>query len=56
MPEEIDSQPEEDFKIMPPKELKAILDEYVIDQEKAKKDFSDAVYIQYKRILQKPIE
>ena len=56
LPEEIDSQPEEDFKIMPPKELKAILDEYVIGQEKAKKVFSVAVYNHYKRILQNPQE
>ena len=41
--EEIDSQPEEDFKIMPPKELKTILDEYVIGQEKDKKVFRVAV-------------
>ncbi len=52
---EIDETPqEEDFKIMPPKELKAILEEYVIGQEKAKKVFSVAVYNHYKRILQNP--
>ncbi len=34
-----------------PKELKAILDEYVIGQEKAKKVFSVAVYNHYKRIF-----
>lgn len=43
---------EEDFVILPPKELKKILDEYVIGQEKAKKVFSVAVYNHYKRILQ----
>lgn len=50
----------EDFKeakiqaitILPPKELKAILDSYVIGQDKAKKVFSVAVYNHYKRILQ----
>ena len=40
------------LKIVPPKELKAVLDEYVIGQEKAKKVFSVAVYNHYKRILQ----
>lgn len=34
-----------------PKELKAILDEYVIGQESAKKVFSVAVYNHYKRIF-----
>ena len=34
-----------------PKELKAILDEYVIGQERAKKVFSVAVYNHYKRIF-----
>ncbi|BCD59841.1 MULTISPECIES: ATP-dependent Clp protease ATP-binding subunit ClpX [unclassified Nitratiruptor] len=34
-----------------PKELKAILDQYVIGQEKAKKVFSVAVYNHYKRIF-----
>ena len=41
-----------DLKIVPPKELKAVLDEYVIGQEKAKKVFSVAVYNHYKRVLQ----
>ncbi|MRJ01998.1 MAG: ATP-dependent Clp protease ATP-binding subunit ClpX [Epsilonproteobacteria bacterium] len=34
-----------------PKELKAILDEYVIGQERAKKVFSVAVYNHYKRLF-----
>lgn len=42
----------DDLKIVPPKELKAVLDEYVIGQEKAKKVFSVAVYNHYKRVLQ----
>jgi len=37
--------------ILKPKELKAILDEYVIGQERAKKVLSVAVYNHYKRIL-----
>lgn len=38
-------------KIHTPKELKAILDEYVIGQDKAKKVLSVAVYNHYKRIF-----
>jgi len=38
-------------KILTPKELKAILDDYVIGQEKAKKVLSVAVYNHYKRIF-----
>jgi ATP-dependent Clp protease ATP-binding subunit ClpX len=37
--------------ILKPKELKSILDDYVIGQEKAKKVLSVAVYNHYKRIL-----
>ena len=42
-----------DFQIKKPMELKAILDEYVIGQEKAKKSLCVAVYNHYKRIMQK---
>ncbi|MGB3751883.1 MAG: ATP-dependent Clp protease ATP-binding subunit ClpX [Arcobacteraceae bacterium] len=48
------STPEEEINIqniMTPKELKTILDEYVIGQEKAKKVLSVAVYNHYKRIF-----
>lgn len=38
-------------KILTPKELKTILDEYVIGQERAKKVLSVAVYNHYKRIF-----
>jgi ATP-dependent Clp protease ATP-binding subunit ClpX len=41
----------ESQNILKPKELKAILDDYVIGQEKAKKVLSVAVYNHYKRIL-----
>jgi len=48
----IDDKIEETIEtILKPKELKAILDEYVIGQEKAKKVLSVAVYNHYKRIL-----
>lgn len=40
-----------DIKLLPPKAIKAYLDEYVIGQEKAKKIISVAVYNHYKRIL-----
>ena len=39
--------------ILTPKELKSILDEYVIGQEKAKKVLSVAVYNHYKRIFRR---
>ena len=38
-------------KILTPKEMKSILDEYVIGQEKAKKVLSVAVYNHYKRVF-----
>ena len=41
---------EDGFKIPKPKEIRAILDEYVIGQENAKKALSVAVYNHYKRI------
>jgi len=48
-----DVEIEEDVvqKILTPKELKLILDDYVIGQEKAKKVLSVAVYNHYKRIF-----
>ena len=43
----------EDFeiKLMKPKEIKEILDDYVVGQEEAKKVLSVAVYNHYKRVL-----
>lgn len=43
----------EEFKVKTPAQLKAILDEYVIGQERAKKVLSVAVYNHYKRIFRK---
>lgn len=40
-----------DFKNITPRELKAVLDSYVIGQERAKKVFSVGVYNHYKRIF-----
>ncbi len=45
-------QVKKEQKILTPKELKAILDEYVIGQDKAKKVLSVAVYNHYKRVFQ----
>ncbi len=61
--EDIDSKIEDvkdktkidDIKILTPKELKAILDDYIIGQEKAKKVLSVAVYNHYKRIFKSNI-
>lgn len=52
---EKNSKPEkvENIKIKTPVELKKILDEYVIGQERAKKVLSVAVYNHYKRIFRK---
>lgn len=49
--ESIEQQTDERIGLLPkPKEIKAILDEYVIGQEQAKKTISVAVYNHYKRI------
>ncbi|OCL83041.1 ATP-dependent Clp protease ATP-binding subunit ClpX [Arcobacter porcinus] len=44
---------DKEIKIKTPSELKSILDEYVIGQERAKKVLSVAVYNHYKRIFRK---
>lgn len=41
---------ENDFKSLTPKEIKDLLDEYIISQERAKKILSVAVYNHYKRV------
>lgn len=49
--EELGTEEEVEFKDVPkPKEIRDILDEYVIGQEQAKKNLSVAVYNHYKRI------
>lgn len=40
-----------DIKLMKPKEIKAVLDEYVIGQDEAKKVLAVSVYNHYKRVL-----
>lgn len=41
----------EDINLLKPEEIKAVLDDYVIGQEQAKKVLSVAVYNHYKRVL-----
>ncbi|PIU28698.1 MAG: ATP-dependent Clp protease ATP-binding subunit ClpX [Candidatus Hydromicrobium americanum] len=49
--EELREEREVDFKDLPkPKEIYSILNEYVVDQERAKKVLSVAVYNHYKRV------
>ena len=48
---ELHTEKVEEVKIKTPAELKAILDDYVIGQERAKKVLSVAVYNHYKRIF-----
>ena len=46
----LDQEPSEDKKLPKPHEINASLDEYVIDQSRAKKVLSVAVYNHYKRL------
>lgn len=46
---------EHQLKLSKPKEIKSLLDEYVIGQDEAKKVLSVAVYNHYKRLLQKSL-
>ena len=53
--EELSSDDEnQDLALYKPKEIKSMLDDYVIDQDIAKKVLSVAVYNHYKRLLDKP--
>ena len=49
-----DNEANQDLILYKPKEIKALLDEYVIDQDTAKKVLSVAVYNHYKRLNDKP--
>ena len=49
-----DNEANQDLILHKPKEIKALLDEYVIDQDTAKKVLSVAVYNHYKRLNDKP--
>jgi ATP-dependent Clp protease ATP-binding subunit ClpX len=51
-----DSQRDGSFKIPKPSEIKSVLDEYVIGQERAKKALAVAVHNHYKRIMSKKEE
>jgi len=56
--EDIEETPvsDEDIKLLIPSEIKALLDDYVIGQNRAKKTLSVAVYNHYKRIFHKDQE
>ena len=41
----------DEINLMPPKDIKAVLDEYVIGQDEAKKTLAVAVYNHYKRVF-----
>ncbi len=47
---ELTKAKDSDFKSLTPKEIKNLLDEYIISQERAKKILSVAVYNHYKRV------
>jgi len=51
LPVEVKEEATEEIKLRTPAELKAILDDYVIGQDRAKKVLSVAVYNHYKRIF-----
>ncbi|MBU4242955.1 MAG: ATP-dependent Clp protease ATP-binding subunit ClpX, partial [Proteobacteria bacterium] len=51
MAQETVSEEFEDGRLLPPQEIKALLDEYVIGQEQAKKILSVAVHNHYKRVF-----
>ena len=47
---DFESETEEEIDLKKPEELKALLDEYVVGQEEAKKVLSVGIYNHYKRI------
>ncbi|MCR5797677.1 MAG: ATP-dependent Clp protease ATP-binding subunit ClpX [Eubacterium sp.] len=47
----VESDIEEEINLLKPKEIKEVLDEYVIGQDNAKRALSVAVYNHYKRVL-----
>ena len=49
-----DDEENQDLVLYKPKEIKSMLDDYVIDQDIAKKVLSVAVYNHYKRLIDKP--
>ena len=49
-----DEDENQDLALYKPKEIKSMLDDYVIDQDIAKKVLSVAVYNHYKRLIDKP--
>lgn len=51
MAQETISEEFEDGRLLPPQEIKALLDEYVIGQEQAKKILAVAVHNHYKRVF-----
>ncbi|RXJ97802.1 ATP-dependent Clp protease ATP-binding subunit ClpX [Arcobacter sp. CECT 8986] len=53
---ENENKPQEEIKLRTPAELKAILDDYVVGQSRAKKVLSVAVYNHYKRIFKKDFD
>jgi ATP-dependent Clp protease ATP-binding subunit ClpX len=54
--EEFNVDENDEIKVYTPRELKEILDQYVIGQESAKKVFAVGVYNHYKRILKKEFD